>query len=109
MLNTHNTPFIAAQKGIYYLRNIDTDWFYIGMTTRSFRIRWNEHYTMLKDKKHYNTKLQRDFDYGNTFAVGVLLILHRSATIERAEKLLIDYYKNKVNLYNAIGVTKDVY
>lgn len=58
--------------GIYYIKNTLNNNMYIGQSV-NIRTRFNAHKSSLKKNKHYNEKLQADFNkYGmNVFEFGV--------------------------------------
>jgi len=107
MLHTYNQTIQNDRSGIYYLRVGDS--YYIGRTGRSFKERWNEHADDLVNNTHSNYKLQQAYASGLDIACGVLLYLETPRIIERAEEILIQYYKNRVNLLNLEGVTQNKY
>lgn len=88
--------------GVYYIR--DDNAVYIGKTTRSFAIRWKEHITDLAAQEHSNWKLQQSYNDGNELVCGVLVELQTPELIEKAEMILIDYYKDKIDMFNIEGV-----
>lgn len=59
---------------IYKIVNNKTNKIYIGQTKRSLRERKNQHFSELKNQKHYNTQLQEDYNkYGkNSFSFEIL-------------------------------------
>lgn len=99
----------ANNKGVYYIRNTQTNRVYIGKTTRDFLTRWNEHITELRENKHSNSRMQKDYNAGAVLSVGVLCSLQTKEIIDRAEELLIAWYKERAELYNVIGVIADTY
>lgn len=103
MIWQHSASLDIGLCGVYYLRNTSTGKLYIGMTARSFQARWIEHIEALQEGTHHNRAMQADYDQGHRFAAGVLVALTDSERIEAAEKLLIEYYKSKVALYNVLG------
>jgi hypothetical protein len=103
MLHNHNTKLNPDAAGIYYLRADNT--YYIGMTTRSFKQRWQEHSNDLRNNTHANYKLQSAYASGLDIACGVLIVLQSKELIEKTERILIDYYKDRVSLLNLEGVT----
>lgn len=50
------------KKGIYIIKNIETENIYIGSTRDNFKTRIKNHLRELKLKIHHNFKLQKDFD-----------------------------------------------
>jgi len=103
MLHNHNTKLNPDAAGIYYIRA--DDMYYIGMTTRSFKQRWQEHSNDLRNNTHANYKLQSAYASGITLVCAVLIPLKDKELIEKTERILIDYYKDRVSLLNLEGVT----
>lgn len=104
-IHLHNDALQSHSAGIYYLRNCGNNKIYIGMTGRSFALRWQEHAEALHEGKHHNRAMQADYNRGDAFAAGILCILRTPALVERAEQALITYYKDREELYNVLGNT----
>lgn len=104
MIWLHNDTYSPDDRGVYYLRNIDSGKIYIGMTTRSFQVRWIEHAETLEAGTHHNRQMQADYARGERFVCGILVALQTSERIEAAERILIEHYTGKLDLYNVLGV-----
>ena len=103
----------------YQIKNKQTDEKYIGITERPDK-RFKEHLQLLKNKKHYNYKLQKAFDYFGEDNF-IFEIIETKDFINRDlgyqyETLLIKNYDTVKNGYNIINeeqsnpiFTKSVY
>lgn len=90
-------------QGIYGIQNIITKKIYIGSTINLYN-RWSVHISDLKLEKHYNTKLQEDFNtYGEkNFKVIQLEEVWLEEFLLERENYWIFYYKdNCYNTFNA--------
>lgn len=88
--------------GVYKITNAVNDRIYIG-STKCFRIRWNSHARQLKQAKHCNKFLQRDYDKCGTdqFKFEILeVVAERDLRVLKEEQYLNKYYDGCVNCYN---------
>lgn len=79
------------KAGIYEIRNLVTNDFYIG-SSKSLYNRCYDHFNALKNKKHHNTHLQRSWNkYGReNFKFNVLLLCHNLELITNEQKFIDD-------------------
>lgn len=83
--------------------NINSD-VYIG-STKSFDLRKFYHMKDLKERKHCNYKLQRDYNKGVVFTFHVLEQTELKTLIER-EQYYIDLLKPRYNICKVAGANK---
>lgn len=85
---------------IYYIKNIKNNMIYIGMSTCIDK-RFNRHKNLLKNNKHFNYKLQNDYNnYGaNCFEYGVLVEANKE-TLEKLEEFYICKFTKQGTCYN---------
>ena len=57
--------------GIYAIHNTTKDIFYIG-SSENIEKRWQQHQILLKTNKHYNKKLQSDYNNGDNIIFGLI-------------------------------------
>lgn len=86
--------------GIYYIKNTLNNNMYIGQSV-NIKSRFNAHKSSLKRNKHYNGKLQADFNkYGmNVFEFGVLEECKRES-LDELEQYYIKKYNTMESGYN---------
>ena len=80
-------------RGIYKISNKVNGMEYIGETLDIVR-RWTEHRTLLKENKHYNWKLQQDYNtYGEeNFEFSIVTVLDESIK-DYIDKYILLYYE----------------
>ena len=80
--------------GVYKIENIINKKCYIGSTTRTFKERYCNHKTKLKNNKHENEYLQRAYNKygGNNFEFSILETCSKDNITEREQ-----YYMDKLN------------
>ena len=85
---------------IYYIKNISNNKIYIGQS-RNINKRFNRHKNLLKNNKHFNFKLQEDFNtYGfENFKFGIIENVSIDIVDER-EEFYIDFFTKLGNCYN---------
>lgn len=79
-------PSKVDKPGVYRIRNTITGCEYIGGTTRTFRLRWNQHTANLRFNRHDNKKMQADWNkYGESaFEFSVIeVVKDKSAVFDR--------------------------
>lgn len=90
--------------GIYRIINIQNYKFYIGMTTRNFKQRFDEHIKKLRKNKHYNPMLQNSFNkYGEDSFIFEAYLPYENATfqnLENIEKQMINDWASSGALMN---------
>jgi len=81
-------------KGIYIIRNVKTDKFYIGSTTESFRRRALHHRCCLRGNYHTNVHLQNSYNkHGeDCFEFIIKSIIQQLDSIISTEQALLDQY-----------------
>lgn len=87
--------------GVYLIRNIKNNMFYVGSSTMRVLKRLHHHYLLLKAKKHKNSYLQNAWNkYGEeNFIFEVILNTEKENCLQEEQKV-IDIYKNSNVLYN---------
>lgn len=93
--------------GIYYIKNTLNNNMYIGQSV-NIRTRFSAHKSSLKNNKHYNEKLQEDFNkYGmNIFEFGVLEECKRESLDEKEQYYIKKYNTVESGYNNASGGLK---
>ncbi len=86
------------EAGIYKITNLINNKIYIGSAARSFRKRWNEHKSGLKNNRHTNHHLQSAWNkYGeNSFEFKILEECSNDVILER-EQYYLDLMKPEYN------------
>lgn len=99
---SHGQPYVKNEPGVYVIFNKATGWFYIGSSLK-MNGRFNGHKSRLKNKRHSNPRLQKDWDaYGEAcFSFSPVLVLG-SDEIRAAEDQLIEKYYG-ANCYNIMA------
>ena len=87
---------------IYKLTNIVNNKCYIGLTSREFSIRWQEHIKKLVEGEHENKHLQRAWNkYGSeNFIFEVIEEVENPYLLPQREIYWIDYFDSYYNGYN---------
>lgn len=87
--------------GVYTIVNTVNDKLYVGSTTRSFRKRWWDHKSLLRNNKHHNIHLQRAWNkYGESaFKFQILDICDKADCLEMEQYWMniLDVYKTGYN------------
>ena len=93
------------KKGIYKIRNIITDSYYIGETTEGFYKRFLRHNNLLVNNKHFNVHLQRAYNkYGtDAFEFSIISRSENANEIVLLEEQYIKEYKNNYDCYNYLS------
>jgi hypothetical protein len=108
--------FIDEEKfgkltGVYRITNLVTGKPYFGSTSRSFDLRFNEHYCQLLLGIHYNTKLQNSFNkHGvESFIFEVIEICYENNSLEREQHYLDTelFAQEYINSKHLKGVSRD--
>ena len=90
--------------GIYKLTFENSDNFYIGSTTESFKLRFLRHFRDLKLNKHCNNILQSAYNKYNNIFIEILETCEAEKCIER-EQHYIDLLNPKYNICKIAGNT----
>lgn len=87
--------------GIYAIHNTTKDIFYIG-SSENIEKRWQQHQILLKTNKHYNKKLQSDYNNGDNIIFGLIKdTFPDKRQLLYEERFYIHNWKqNGRNLYN---------
>ena len=87
---------------IYEIRNLVNNKRYIGQTISSLENRWYSHKRMLNKHKHFNIKLQRDWDvYGkDNFKCLIIKKVKDISNLDRLEQKYINKFDTIKNGYN---------
>ena len=97
VINRHNK---LKGPGVYQIRVVDDDTFYIGASSRT-KTRLNKHLRELKDNKHYNEKLQESYNNSSDKVLEIsILTVDDSKTAFAIEKELINNNKEFKNCAN---------
>ncbi len=90
------------KKGIYCITNIINNKVYIGSTWVSFLKRFKKHFYNFEKNNHPNDKLKNSIlKYGiDNFEFSILEIIEDKNLLLEKEKQWIDYYRNKIEIYN---------
>ena len=96
-------------RGIYTITNKENKKVYVGESL-NITNRWKDHIEMLKKGKHYNYKLQNDYNiYGlDSFEFKILILLDNDISNDICKYLLLyfewlhieSYKKDDIELYN---------
>lgn len=88
------------EKGIYQIRNILNNDIYIGSTTLSFKRRFIQHKSDLKNNTHRNIHLQRAYNKfsSDCFIFEILEIIKLESDIINKEQEYLDKLKPKYNI-----------
>lgn len=91
--------------GIYGIRNIITDRYYVGQTSETFQKRFNRHSNNLENNRHHNEHLQRSYNkYGSdAFEFFVIKVCEDVNSLDTLEELYIAEYRAKYNCYNILS------
>lgn len=106
------TSLPVGRSGIYQIRNLYTEDFYIG-STQCFKSRFTNHLYDLRRRKHSNQKLQLDFNkFGESgFAFEVLEDVKDLTRLRAIEQKYIDenspYYNNQSKSGYSIGAMRN--
>jgi group I intron endonuclease len=93
--------------GIYCIHNIKNGKRYIGQSTRLDK-RYEEHFYMLKNKKHHSIKLQEAYTKETNkdiFQFEILEFVDNSYELDIKEQYYIDLYDSYYNGYNCISAS----
>lgn len=91
----------TMDSGVYKIKNTVNNLFYLG-STHCFRKRWMKHLLLLRRNKHYNGKLQQDFNHfgENCFEFEILERTCIDNLLEREKYYLHKYNTNEMyNIY----------
>lgn len=90
------------KQGVYKIVNIKTGMVYIGKTFRSFLIRYFDHKTSLKQNKHFNKRLQDDYNkFGSeSFEFVVIYTTENKKEASSLEQYYIKTFMNIQLCYN---------
>lgn len=79
------------KKGVYRYTNTKNNKYYVGSTTRSFKLRHRQHMCALKNNKHKNSYLQRAYNKDKEhFQLEILEIVEDSSKILEKEQYWMD-------------------
>lgn len=103
----HWLEMAPLESGIYVITNTAHKNFisYIGSTSRTFRVRWIEHWIALSCGTHYNRSLQKDWNKytANAFAFSVLEVISENPHIRfRREQAWLNIYWQRGPIYNKV-------
>lgn len=94
MAEPQGTKDLESNAGIYSITNLNNGKRYIGSTTRSFRIRWQNHRGDLLHQKHRNSKLQRAWNkHGEGAFAWEILIVCPPHMVIQWEQVCINAYQ----------------
>jgi group I intron endonuclease len=103
-----NQKELLHKSGIYKLSFPETDNFYIGSTTESFKRRYLRHFRALKENSHYNSILQKAFrKYNEKMTLEILEVCLPEECISR-EQFYIDKLNPVYNICKTAGNTLGV-
>ena len=89
-------------SGIYMIRNMNNGRVYIG-SSENIEKRWKQHQYQLKNNRHQNKNMQKDYNNGDYFIYGLIKDTfpdRRQLLLE--ENLMINrFIDNNIELYNA--------
>lgn len=111
----HQKDVYKGKFGIYMIKNVNNDRFYIGSTTNQFYQRFATHKSSLRKKRgdkgqHGNTFMFNDYKtHGNFFVFTVLEIVEDKSKVIQREQFYLDQAfvgKNKL-CYNARSIATD--
>ena len=91
-------------SGIYALYNTNKNIYYIG-SSQNIEKRIDQHLWSLKKKRHYNKKMQEDYNNGDQFEGCILysMATDNKRELQKQEEHYIDWYRRKRKpLYNVI-------
>ncbi len=85
------------KTGIYCIKNLANNKYYIGSTKTSFSIRKNKHLRLLRKNKHYNEHLQNAWNYygEENFSFEILIICEPNECEKYEGKTIELYSSNK--------------
>ncbi len=94
------------KKGIYKITNSINNKIYIGSSSVSFRLRWNQHSHVLFGNSHCNFHLQNAFNkYQCTWTFEIIEIIENDKEIRTREAYWINIFKqNNIPLFNIADV-----
>jgi group I intron endonuclease len=92
-MNTNSTKNERQKFGIYFIINTTNNAIYVGSTTLSFRVRWNQHISNLNNDKHHCSHLQNAWNkYGSdAFEWRIVEVIDNPDIVLSREQYWIDY------------------
>lgn len=99
------SPENKKKFGIYGIRNIITDKYYVGQTSETFQKRFNRHSNNLEKNRHHNEHLQRSYNkYGpDAFEFFVIKVCEDINSLDTLEESYIAEYRSKYDCYNILS------
>lgn len=93
----HNTTYYMTTNncGIYIIKNIITNMVYIG-SSKQISIRKNQHFSMLKNNKHYNKRLQNAWNkYGEeNFIFNIVENVEETKELSNIEQKYLNIFES---------------
>ena len=95
---------MSNRTGVYFIRNVQNEKFYVGSAGRNFMSRWSEHKVRLENGRHGNPHLQAAWDkYGpECFEYGVIEDCALEQCLVR-EQFWMDFLKPEYNCLKTAG------
>lgn len=93
-------------KCIYKISNDTNDFIYVG-STKDYESRKLYHIDDLKNKKHSNYKIQRDYNKGFVFQFSVIEEVKTDAELLKRKQYYIDLMKPKYNVLKIVYDSKE--
>lgn len=97
-------------SGVYAIQNVTKGIFYIG-SSENIENRWKQHQTMLKNNKHFNKKLQNDYNDGDVLIYGLIkdTFPDRRQLLYEEQFYIRNWKRNGIKLYNVAKMTGTYY
>lgn len=97
---------------IYFIKNLKTKYVYIGSTSH-YQVRKDEHFEMLNNNNHYNSRLQKAYNKDKKYFIIGQVITFEFASKDILldhEQMFLDTISNKYNiLINSRDHLKGIY